>query len=350
MEIKWMEICLLPTTPIIKVIEIIDASSLQIALVVDDNKKLLGTVTDGDIRRGIIKGIQLDAPVHYIMNRRPIVVKTNVSRQELITTMRIAQVRHIPIIDDIGTVVDLAVFEEVYRKETLDNWVVLMAGGLGSRLRPLTDNCPKPLLKVGDKPILETILESFIEHGFRKFYVTVNYRAEMIEHYFRDGSQWGAEIRYIREEKPLGTAGALSLLQDMNDQPFFVMNGDLLTKVNFRQLLDFHLEQKAVATMCVREYNFQVPFGVVKTDQQRLIQIDEKPVQSFFVNAGIYVIDPKVVKIIPQNTFFDMPDVFNQIMQQHQETAVFPIREYWLDIGHLSDFERANGEFDEVFK
>ncbi|MGQ9826160.1 MAG: nucleotidyltransferase family protein, partial [Desulfotomaculales bacterium] len=230
-----------------------------------------------------------------------------------------------------------------------NNVVVIMAGGLGSRLRPLTDECPKPLLKVGGKPLLETILENFLEYGLYNFYFSVNYRAEMIREYFGDGSRWGANIEYINEEKRLGTAGALSLLPEKPKNTVLVMNGDLLTKINFEHLLDFHADTKADATMCVKEYNFQIPYGVVKTDRHRLIEIEEKPVKTFFISAGIYAIEPAVIDLIPRNTYFDMPGLFEKLIKENREAAVFPIREYWLDIGHKEDFERANGEFSEVF-
>lgn len=346
----WKNTLILPAMPILKVIEKIDVNSLQIALIVDEQGRLLGTVTDGDIRRGILKGIGLNESVSLIMNKKPITVRSNVSRKNILTTMKVAQIRHIPVVDEDGRVVNLEVLDEVLESASLENWVMLMAGGLGSRLSPLTDECPKPLLKVGSRPILETILENFMEYNFRKFYISLNYRGDMIQNYFGDGSRWGVEIRYIYEDKRLGTAGALSLLPEKPSSSILVMNGDLLTKVNFKQLLEFHLDHKAAGTMCVREYDFQVPFGVVQTDSYRLRRIDEKPVQRFFVNAGIYILEPKTLDLIPQNQFFDMPELFDRLIKEDQETVVFPIREYWMDIGQMADFERANGEFSEVFK
>jgi NDP-sugar pyrophosphorylase family protein len=230
-----------------------------------------------------------------------------------------------------------------------DNWVVLMAGGLGSRLRPLTDECPKPMLRVGNKPLLETIIETFIEQGFRRFFISVNYMADTIKEYFGDGSRWGAEIQYLEETSRLGTAGALSLLPEKPQAPLLVMNGDLLTKINFRQLLDFHREHHAQGTMCVREYEFQVPYGVVKMDHHRITGFEEKPIQRYFVNAGIYVLEPQALQHIPHGVFFDMPSLFQTLMADRQEAVVFPIREYWLDIGHMADYDRANGEFARNF-
>jgi dTDP-glucose pyrophosphorylase len=346
---NWKEILISPQLTIREVLKIIDSSSMQIALVVDANNRLLGTITDGDIRRGILKGISLDADVKQIMNPHPTVARSYERRDIVLAVMKLKRLNHIPVVDDEGCVINVETLQNLIRLDEKDNWVVLMAGGLGNRLRPLTDDCPKPLLKVGGKPVLETILENFMEYGFQKFYLSVNYKAEMIKAYFGDGSRWGAEIRYIHEEKKMGTAGALSLIPEKQTQPLLVMNGDLLTKVNFQQMLDFHSEHQAQATMCVREYNFQVPYGVVKMDKHRLTGIDEKPIERFFVNAGIYILEPKALEFIPPNEFFDMPNLFKKIIENNGETTVFPIREYWLDIGQVNDFERANGEFTEVF-
>ena len=225
------------------------------------------------------------------------------------------------------------------------SWLAGSVPGLG----PLTANQPKPLLKVGQKPILETIMENFIRHGFRKFYFSVNYLGEMIETHFGDGSRWGVRIEYLREQKRLGTAGALSLLPEKPDKPFFVMNGDILTNVDFAQLLHFHVHTGATATMCVRDYDFQVPYGVVRIEGERLARIEEKPVQRFFVNAGIYVLEPPALDLTPADTFFDMPQLFERIVECGQEAAVFPIREYWLDIGRGDDLQRARSEYELHF-
>jgi NDP-sugar pyrophosphorylase family protein len=233
---------------------------------------------------------------------------------------------------------------------TRDNIVFLMAGGLGSRLKPLTANCPKPLLRVGGKPILESIVESFIEQGFKNFYISINYKGEMIEEYFGDGSDLGVQINYIREDKQLGTVGSLRLLSATNNQPIIVMNGDILTKVDFRNLLDFHLSQEADATLCIREYQLEVPYGVVSVERNRFRGIEEKPKEKFHINAGLYVINPELINYIPENAYFDMPELFKILAQKNHETAVYPIREYWMDIGHMEDYERANGEYREVFK
>lgn len=347
--VNWKKVLLGPSTPIIKAIEIIDAGALQIALVVSGEGCLLGTLTDGDIRRGILRGISLNNPVSQVMNNSPTIVRDHEDTEAIISTMKSKNIFQIPVVNERGIIVDLAVLKDLLNPRKRNNVVVIMAGGMGSRLRPLTDDCPKPLLKVGGKPLLETILENFLEFGLYNFYFSVNYKADMIKQYFGDGSRWGANIEYISEEKRMGTAGALGLLPDRPKNTMLVMNGDLLTKINFEHLLDFHADTKAAATMCVKEYNFQIPYGVVKTNKHRLVEIEEKPVKTFFISAGIYAIEPGAIDLIPKKEYFDMPALFERLIKDNRETAVFPIREYWLDIGHKDDFERANGEFSEVF-
>lgn len=346
---QWRQVLVSPETSILDVIGIIDRGALQIALVVDEDDRLLGTVTDGDVRRGLLRGVHLSDKIGDIMNVHPIVAHEHDVRDTVLAIMKLKRIHHIPILDDRERIAGIETLDRLLQAHERENWVVIMAGGLGNRLRPLTDECPKPLLKVGSKPLLETIIDSFVEHGFRKFYLCVNYKAEMIEDYFGDGSRFGIEIRYVHEQKRMGTAGALTLLGEKPTQPLIVMNGDLLTKVNFQQLLDFHLDHHAQATMCVREYNYQIPYGVVNVDKHRLLAVQEKPEQSCFVNAGIYVLDPDVLDLIPKDTFYDMPDVFGELIALHCETAVFPIREYWIDIGRHDDFDRANGDYAEVF-
>jgi NDP-sugar pyrophosphorylase family protein len=213
------------------------------------------------------------------MCKTPIVVHEDDDPETILEIMKIKDVLQIPVLDDSGRVVGLEILKELIYTQRYDNVVVIMAGGQGRRLRPLTEACPKPLIKIGEKPILEIILEKFINFGFRHFFMSLNYKAEMIERHFGDGSKWGVGIRYLRERKRMGTAGSLSLLPEMPDMPFFVMNGDLLTKVNFRHLLNFHQEHGAKATMCVREYDFQVPYGVVSAEKHRLLGVDEKPMR-----------------------------------------------------------------------
>lgn len=346
----WKKTVIKLNTPIIEAMRIIDAGALQIALVVDEHYCLLGVITDGDIRRGLLTGVSLSLPVHTIMNKNFTAANVHAPHEEIFRLMKQNDLKQIPVIDESGCIVDLKIFSAMFQLLERDNWVVIMAGGLGTRLQPLTNDCPKPLLKVGDKPLLETIIDNFIESGFRKFFISINYKAEMIEAFLGDGARWGININYLRENMRMGTAGALSLLPQRPVDTFIVMNGDVLTRVNMQHLLDFHSFYKARATMCVQEYHLQFPYGVIGTDEHRIISINEKPSHRCFVNAGIYVLEPEVLDFIPQNSTFDMTTLFERLIMQGYETAAFPIREYWMDIGKIDDFERANGEYQLNFQ
>lgn len=349
MKTDLHRICITLDMPIIRAVETIEAGARQIALVVDGDRRLLGTVTDGDIRRGILRGIGLDQPASRVMNVQPLTARPEQGRDAVLRLMRDREIHQIPVVDAVGRVVGLETLDDLIHQDALDIWVVLMAGGLGTRLRPLTDSIPKPLLPVGGRPLLETIIENFAMQGFRRIFLSVNYKAEMFENHFGDGSSLGVQIEYVHEQDRMGTAGALALLPERPENPLIVMNGDLLTTVNFRQFLGFHREHRARATMGVREYSFQVPYGVVETDHQRLVAISEKPVHHFFVSAGMYVLEPDVLDLIPHGEPYDMPKLFESIISQGGEASVFPVREYWLDIGRLDDLERAQNEFGKLF-
>jgi NDP-sugar pyrophosphorylase family protein len=296
-----------------------------------------------------LKGIALEDPAARIMNVNPTVVHLEESRDETLKLLRLKSIHQVPVVDQAGRLVGLDIIEDLMRPQARDNLVVIMAGGLGSRLGALTRDCPKPMLRVGGKPILETIIENFLDFGFRNFCLAVNYKAEIIKEYFGDGSKYACAIEYLHEKEPLGTAGALSLLPVRPTSPILVINGDVLTKVDCNHLFSFHSEQKAKATMCVREYDIQVPYGVVKVDGQRFVGIEEKPVHKFFINAGIYILDPAVLAMLNPGEHCDMPSLLNRVVEQKQETAVFPVREYWLDLGQIEDFQRAKGEYGGVF-
>lgn len=345
----WKKIALQPDQTLREALRVIDEGGVQGALVVDNTARLKGIVTDGDIRRGILQGITLDTPVSEVMNTDPVTARPADDPKRLIQVMRQRRIHQLPVVDESGKVVALGVLAELLEPQRRTNPVMIMAGGLGTRLRPLTDDCPKPLLKVGGQPILETIVDGFLAYGFHRFHFFVNYKAAMIEAYFGDGSDWNAEIDYVHEGKRLGTAGPLSLLEKRPEEPFFVMNGDLLTTLNMEQVLDFHEEHDAAATMCVRDYEVRVPYGVIETEDQRMIGLEEKPVHRHFVNAGVYVLEPEALDYIPENEFFDMPELFESVIQAGQMSVVFPIREYWQDVGQKEDFNRAQGEYSEVF-
>ena len=347
---NWKSTLVSPDMTIGDLITRLNDTALQICLVVDEKDVLIGSVTDGDVRRAILARIDISAPVSEIMNTQPRSIGPDESRDKLLTWMAHEQIHQMPVVDDNGAVIDLITIDDLIAARTPNpNWIVLMAGGLGTRLRPLTESAPKPLLPVGNKPILETILESFASQNFKNFFVSVNYKAEMIKSHFEDGSSWGVNIRYVEEKDRLGTAGSLSLLPERPKEPLIAMNGDLLTRVNFEQLLAFHDEHEAIATMCIREYDFQVPFGVVQVEGVDVKSIDEKPVHRFFVNAGIYVLDPEVLDHIDEGEALDMPDLFARLIDKGLPTAAFPIREYWMDIGQIDDFNRANSDYTREF-
>lgn len=343
------DIMVSPAMTIIQTMQTIDQSGLQFAVVIDSQKKLLGTVTDGDIRRGILNGYSLNTEIQSVMNKEPVYEIMGQEASYYQMAMEQKKLKQLPIIDSQGRIIDILFAQSQGGVPQKENTVILMAGGLGTRLRPLTNHIPKPMLQIGNKPILEIIMESFKNHGFSNFIFTVNYKKDIIKDYFQDGSNFGVSISYIDEDKRMGTAGALSLLEEKPKHPFFVMNGDLLTKVNFEQLLDFHQETDSLATMCVREYEYQIPFGVVETENHRFLSIQEKPLHRSFVNAGIYVLNPEAIEYIPPNVFFDMPELFDKLNKEGQSLSAFPLREYWMDIGRLDDYEKANGDYKDNF-
>jgi len=329
---------------------VIDKGTMRIAIIVDKDNKLLGTLNDGDIRRALLNGIKLDESIKNVYYKTPSICSIHDSKDTVIQTAIKNKVYQIPIVDDENKLVDVEDLATLLTSVNKKNKVILMAGGLGTRLQPLTNNIPKPLLKVGTKPILETIIENFASYGFKDIIISVNYKSEMIKNYFKDGSKLGVNIEYIEEAKRLGTAGALSLLKESPNEPFFVMNGDLLSNVNFNHLLDFHYFGNSTATMCVREFQYQIPYGVIETSEDKICSIVEKPIQNFFVNAGIYLLSPKVLDFIPNDEFYDMPTLFNKLIEKNKNVLSFPIHEYWLDIGQHNDFVQANNEYDENFR
>lgn len=344
----WKSILVREENTLLETMRIIDKSSLQFAVVVNSDGMLLGTVTDGDIRRSILRGDSLNVNITRVMNSSPITALAGQSRNKYFRIMKTKKLKQLPIVDKNNIIIDILFLDKAVSNN--DNLVVLMVGGLGTRLRPLTNDIPKPMLQVGGKPILETIIEGFKQYGFTNFILSVNYKKEVIQNYFQNGEAFDVNISYIEESKRMGTAGALSLLPTKPLKPFFVMNGDLLTQVNFEQLMHFHMDNHSLATMCVREYEYQIPYGVIETDGEKLVSIKEKPIHKSFVNAGIYVLSPEVLDYIPKNQFYDMPELFQKLLGEEKKTTVFPIREYWLDIGRMDDFERANLEYKERYE
>ena len=342
-------ILLKPTSTIKEALKVIDDGAMKIALVIDEDEKLIGTLSDGDIRRGLLKDLTLTDTIESIIFTEPTVCSIEDTKETILSLVLGNKLYQIPVVDHSGKPVGIEEVDELLKPTNKTNRVILMVGGLGTRLYPLTRKMPKPMLKVGDRPILETIILNFKKYGFTNITLSVSYKSEVIENYFGDGSKFGVNIEYIHENKRMGTAGSLSLMKDRPSEPFFVMNGDLLTNINFKHMMDYHLIYEANATMGVREYDFEVPYGVVNIDNGDITSIDEKPVYNFFVSAGIYILNPDSLNFIPHNKFYDMPNLFDTLIQNRFKTLSFPIKEYWLDIGRMEEFEKANNEFSKVF-
>ena len=344
-----LQIILSSKNNLVDAIKVINEYPEKLALICED-KKLIGVVTDGDIRRALLGHLSLETELSQIMCDKPITANVGDSAQHMAMIMRQHKIQALPIVDEAQTVVGVETYMQATQTRSKQKSpVFLMAGGFGTRLRPLTKSCPKPLLKVGPRPLLESIILSFIEHGFEEFYISLHYLAEQVREYFGSGEKWGVKIKYVEESTPLGTAGALSLIEEDLHTPIIVMNGDLLTKVDFKALLEFHESTGSAATMCVREYSMQVPYGVIKMDGSRMLSIHEKPEHHYFVNAGIYVLSDTLVNSLIPGTKVDMPDLLAGQVDGGNLVSTFPLHEYWLDIGRVGDFERAQQEFFEYF-
>ena len=332
-------------TPVLEAMRIIDRGAIQIALVVDETQRLLGTLTDGDIRRGLLHGETIETPVERLMNRQFRFVRSGEDQAVVLEMMRRDVLRQIPVLNTEGRVVQLLLLQELLAPAQLPNAVVIMAGGKGTRLRPHTEHCPKPMLPVDGKPILEILLEQCIASGFRQFYLSVNYLKEQIIDHFQEGSRWGVSIDYLVEGCPLGTAGSLQLLPSSVQEPFLVINGDVLTRLNPRQLLRFHVEHEAAGTLCVREHTITVPFGVVQTQGIELASFEEKPSYRQLVNAGVYMIDPKLLPLLPPHQATDMPTLLQGAQESGHRVAVYPIHEYWIDVGRPETLSSAREDW-----
>jgi dTDP-glucose pyrophosphorylase len=335
------ELCIAPTQSVRDTIALIGANRGQIALVVDVQSRLLGVVTDGDVRRGILRGVDLDASVVEIMNSSPHVASENDTSATVIDTMREFTVRQVPVVGTDGAVISLFTLDNLKHPVHATTPVVLMAGGRGQRLFPLTKDVPKPMLPIGGVPLLEIILRNLAAQGFVNIYISVNYLADVIMQFVGDGSKFGLNVNYVHEEKPLGTAGALAALAGVITEPFIVMNSDLLTQVNLRELLSFHRKRGAKGTIGVREHVFEIPYGVVVLDGAFVQSMEEKPLHRSLVNAGIYALDPVALELLSLDEYLDMPTLLTQLMGRGHNVAAFPIHESWLDVGRPEDLDLA---------
>lgn len=328
------------STELKDVVEALDFGGIGFLAFVDDNETLLGIVTDGDLRRSILRKT---TDVNQIINRTPETMPAESSKKDIVAKLKRMHCRHMPLVDDknrLCSVFSLDDIEFVSR----DNYVVIMAGGLGSRLGELTKDVPKPMLNIGDRPMLQHLVEQFRDQGFSKFLFCLNYKKEIIQDYFLDGKRFGVNINYVIESEPLGTAGALSLIRPGTfSEPFFVVNADVLTSLDFSEVLKHHNDKKSIATMCVRQFQQQVPYGVITATEDLFIQnLKEKPTYHFDVNAGIYVLDPAALKYVPKGEYYDMPTLFQTLISNTQSCAMFRLLDYWVDIGRKEDLARAS--------
>ena len=329
-----------------KALELLNTYQIGIILVIDKDNKLLGTLTDGDIRRGLLSGKVLETEIKDIMNQNFIYMSENEDYKNYQKILIKKSIKHLPVIDKEGKIIDLLISNEYSEKKSLSNPVVIMAGGIGSRLRPYTNNCPKPMLEINGKPILEILIEQCIDFGFQDFFLSVNYLKDIIINYFGDGSKWGIKITYLEESNPCGTAGSLRLLPKNIEESFLVINGDVLTKFNPYKLLEFHNYHKALATLSVREHILEIPFGVIETKGVEVKEILEKPSYKKLVNAGVYALDPAILKFINDQEKIDMPELFNKAIISGSKIVACPIHEYWIDIGRPETLEEAYTTWD----
>jgi dTDP-glucose pyrophosphorylase len=337
----WRRALLPPDATIEQAVRNLVETGLQIVLVTNGDGVLQGTVTDGDIRRGLLRGLDLGSPIEGVLHRDAFVVPPGLGKDSVLRLMEANHFHQLPVVDVERKIVGLHLWDRVTAPVPRDNPMLIMAGGQGSRMRPHTENCPKPLLLVDDKPILEHILERARAEGFQHFVLAVHYLGHMIEDYFGDGTRWDVAIRYIHEPMPLGTAGALALLTPRPALPFLVSNGDVLTDINYGKLLDFHVRQGAAATMAVRLHEWQHPYGVVRTDGIDIVGFEEKPIARTHVNAGIYALDPMALDHVQPGTPCDMPALFEHVAARGRRTIVYPMHEPWLDVGGPDDYELA---------
>ena len=337
---KMNKLVLNEATKFEEAIKLLDLNGNGVLPVVDNENKFIGLITDGDIRKAILNK-QLD--LEHIINKHPYKCNIDSTNQQRLQILKSVRRRQLPIVDDNDNFIDLFVLDDI-EFNSKPNAVVIMAGGLGSRLGTLTKDTPKPMLHVGKKPILETIIENFIESGFHNFYISVNFKSEKIIDYFGNGARWGINIKYLHESKRLGTAGGLSLIEEEIKKPFIVTNGDVITTLNYNELISFHSENKSKATMCVREHEFNVPYGVIESTNSKIKGLKEKPNIKYEVNTGIYVLNPSVLNFVPNDTFFDMPSLFEKLLDKGFDAFSYKLDDYWIDIGHVDEFEKANND------
>jgi len=337
----WHRVILSINSNIEDAIHVLNNVALKIVLVTDTNGVLVGTISDGDIRRGLLQGLNLSSPVESIVHHDAVIVTPEADRNLVLQLMASNKIQQVPIVNENMHVIGLHLWDEVSTPSVRTNIMVIMAGGKGTRLHPQTENCPKPLLLIGGKPILEHIIDRAKAEGISHFVLAIYHLGHMIEEYFGDGKRFGVNIEYLREESPLGTAGALSLLSPIPNSSFLVTNGDVITDIHYGELLDFHQQQQATATMAVRVYEWQNPFGVVETEGIEITGYEEKPISRSQINAGVYVIEPAALSQLVNAEVCDMPTLFERLKSQAERIVAYLIYEPWLDVGRPADLVEA---------
>ena len=330
--------------------KVIDKNLTGGALVINEKNELVGTITDGDIRRAILRGSGINERIEGTYFKDFKFVTKEHSKKKAKEYMLSNKIREVPVIDKDKKLTDLYFLDDILSYDKKDNYVFILAGGLGTRLRPLTETVPKPMLRVGDKPILELILEQFKEYGFRNFIISLNYKGSIIEEYFKDGKEFDVNIEYIRETKKLGTAGSIALVKEKLTKPFIVINGDILTGIDFDKFLNHHIENDFNITVGVRNYEINVPYGVLVTDNMIIESLEEKPTYKFNINGGVYALNPEIIKYIQEEEVYNMTDLIEDAMDNHQRSGIYEIIEYWTDIGQIEDYKQANRDIHKFFK
>jgi dTDP-glucose pyrophosphorylase len=343
-EQRWQQAILPVNATIEQAIRNLTKVSIRIVLVTNEEGVLEGTLSDGDIRRGLLKGLDMDSPITSIIHHNALVVPPELGRELVMQLMVANKIQQIPVVNEQHHVVGLHLWDEITTPPTRPNLMVIMAGGIGSRLRPHTENCPKPLLPIAGKPMLEHIINRAKLEGFNHFILAIHHLGHMIEEHFGNGKHLGVQIDYLREESPLGTAGALGLINPLPDVPFVVTNGDVITDIRYGELLDFHTRYAATATMAVRVHEWRHPFGVVQTQGVEIIGFEEKPIARSHINAGIYALDPAALRVLTSDAHCDMPSLFERLQATAQRTVAYPMHEPWLDVGRPDDLKQANIE------
>lgn len=339
---RWRRALISPEATMAETIENLNTVGIKLALCVDAEGRLVGAVSDGDLRRGLLRGLTMQDPVREIANPNPLVVPEGSERDMVRAIMQLNKVLQVPVVDAEGRVVGLHLWDALDKVPSHDHTMVVMAGGKGTRLRPYTENCPKPLLPVAGKPMLQHIIERAKSQGFGRFVLSLNYLGQMIRDHFGDGSSYGVQITYVDEDEPLGTAGALSLIQPRPDSAFVVTNGDVLTDIDYRELIEFRERHNAHGVMAVRMYEWTNPYGVVQMEGVDITGFAEKPVSRSHINAGVYAFSPAALDLLTRNQHCDMPTFFDQLREAGKRTVAYPMHEPWLDVGRQDDLEHAN--------